>query len=48
MSYNVIRTLYRLHRITANDVWSYVDDGVITAEQAVRICGPRPQQHNNV
>lgn len=41
--YSIIRTRYRLHKITAVDVWAYVDDGTITAEQAIMICGPRPE-----
>ncbi len=42
--YNLIKMRYRLHKITAQQVWEYVDDGVITAEQAVTICGPRPTE----
>lgn len=42
--YNIIRIKYRLHKITAVDVWNYVDEGKITAAQAVTICGPRPEQ----
>lgn len=41
--YAIIRTRYRLHKITALDVWAYVDDGTITATQAIMICGPRPE-----
>lgn len=44
MYYSIIRVKYRLHEITALDVWGYVDDGKITAAQAVTICGPRPEQ----
>ena len=40
--YTLIRTRYRLHKITAYDVWNYADEGVITEEQAILICGPRP------
>ena len=40
--FNLIRTKYKLHRITAEDVWAYADAGDITEEQAVLICGPRP------
>lgn len=39
----IIKTKYKLHKITAADVWQYADDGVITAAQAVLICGPRPE-----
>lgn len=39
----IIRIQYKLRKITAADVWAYVDDGVITAQEAVLICGPRPQ-----
>lgn len=38
----IIRTRYRLHKITAVEVWSYVDSGELTAAEAVQICGPRP------
>ena len=41
--YFLIRTQYRLHRITAADVWGYADSGTITAAEAVLICGPRPE-----
>lgn len=40
--YQLIKLKYRLHKITAADVWDYVDAGAITAEQAVLVCGPRP------
>lgn len=42
MKYQLIKTMYRLHKITAAQVWEYVDSGEITAAQAVSICGPRP------
>ena len=41
--FNLIRTRYRLHKITAQEVWAYADEGKITAEQATLICGPRPE-----
>ena len=41
-AYMIIRTRYRLGKISVEDVWAYVDEGVITREQAVKICGPRP------
>lgn len=41
--YNLIRTQYRLHRITATDVWAYADGGTITEAEATLICGPRPE-----
>lgn len=40
--YNLIKMKYRLHQITARQVWEYVDSGDIMAAQAVKICGPRP------
>lgn len=40
--FNVIRTRYRLHKITAVEVWAYVDSGELTEAQAIQICGPRP------
>lgn len=40
--FNVIRTRYRLHRITALEVWAYADNGDITEPEAIQICGPRP------
>lgn len=42
MKYQLIKTMYRLHRITAAQVWEYVDNGEITSAQAISICGPRP------
>lgn len=39
----IIRTRYRLGKITAARVWQYADEGVITETQAVQICGPRPE-----
>lgn len=41
--YTIIRNKYKRHEITAYDVWAYVDEGVITATQATKICGPRPK-----
>lgn len=40
--FNLIKTKYRLRRITAIEVWAYVDSGTITESQAISICGPRP------
>ena len=40
----IIKTQYKTHRITAEDVWTYADEGVITAQEAVLICGPRPHE----
>lgn len=42
MSYAVIKMKYDRKKITAAQVWEYADEGYITAEQAARICGPRP------
>lgn len=41
--YNLIRIMYRTHRLTAKEVWAYADDKTITEEEAVKICGPRPE-----
>lgn len=41
-NYNLIRVMYLTRKITAKEVWSYADDGTITEDEAVRICGPRP------
>lgn len=41
-TYSFIRTMYRLKKITAAQVWGYVDSGAISEEQAASICGPRP------
>lgn len=38
----LIKMKYRMKRITADQVWAYFDNGAITREQAVSICGPRP------
>ena len=40
--FSIIRTRYRLHKITAVEVWAYVDNGDITESEAIQICGPRP------
>ncbi len=43
--YALIRTMYKLHRLTAAQVWEKADKGDITAEQATLICGPRPDEN---
>lgn len=40
--YSLIRTMYLTGRIKSKEVWDYADDGTITEDEAVRICGPRP------
>lgn len=40
--YTLIKNQYKARRITAADVWAYVDAGKITHAQAVSICGARP------
>ena len=40
--YTLIRTMYKLHRLTAAQVWEKADMGDITEDQATLICGPRP------
>lgn len=40
--YLLIKTKYRLKKITAKEVWDYVDQNAITEAQALSICGPRP------
>lgn len=44
MKYQLIKTMYRIRRITAAQVWEYADAGEITEAQAVSICGPRPKE----
>ena len=44
MRYQLIKTMYRMHRITAAQVWEYVDSGDITEAQAISICGPRSKE----
>lgn len=34
--------LYRMKKITTAQIWEKVDAGVISAEDALKICGPRP------
>lgn len=34
--------LYRMGKITAAQLWEKVDAGALTAEDALKICGPRP------
>lgn len=40
--YKFIKLRYDLHKIIVSDVWAYADSGVITREEAMRICGARP------
>ncbi len=40
--YKTIWYAYRLHRITAAEVWERADAGEITETEAAKICGPRP------
>lgn len=40
--YSLIRAMYLTRKITTKEVWSCADDGTITEDEAVRICGPRP------
>lgn len=44
MNYKKIKMKYDLHKITAEQVWEYADAGVITAEEAAKICGARPKE----
>lgn len=44
MLFLIIKSKYRRGEITAVQVWEYVDEGKITAAQAVLICGPRPSE----
>lgn len=41
--YTFLKIQYRLKRITAIDVWNHVDNGYITEQQAITICGVRPK-----
>lgn len=43
MKYQLIKNLYRMHRITAAEVWACADAGEITEAQAISICGARPK-----
>lgn len=43
MYYAIIRNKYRRHEINAAQVWAYADEGKITEQQALLICGPRPK-----
>lgn len=38
----ILKLKYKKHLITAAQVWSYVDSGVISYDEAWLICGPRP------
>lgn len=40
--YLFLLNAYRAGRITAAQVWAKADSGVITAAQAMAICGLRP------
>ena len=43
LNYTTARLLYRLHKITADQVWAYTesDPPKITEDEALAICGPR-------
>ena len=43
LNYTPARLLYRLHKITADQVWAYTesDPPKITEDEALAICGPR-------
>lgn len=34
--------LYRMKKITAAQIWEKVDAGILSEEEALKICGPRP------
>lgn len=34
--------LYRMKTITAAQIWEKVDAGILSEEEALKICGPRP------
>ena len=38
-----LKIIYRMHRITAQEIWDKVDNGELTNTQALHICGPRPK-----
>lgn len=40
--FKFVKLRYQLKKITAAQVWEYADNGTITAEEATKICGPRP------
>lgn len=40
---SIWKHLYRMKKITAEQIWERVDSGAISAEEAVKICGPRPK-----
>ena len=39
--YAVIKMQYRLHKLTADQVWNAKDKGMLTEEQANAIAGPK-------
>jgi len=41
--YEMIKTLYRSKKLTAAQVWEKADEGKISATEAAKICGARPQ-----
>lgn len=34
--------LYRMKKITVAQIWEKVDAGILSEEEALKICGPRP------
>jgi hypothetical protein len=47
MNATVIKILYNHKKLTSKQVWQYADDGIITAQEAVKICGARPMEETN-
>lgn len=43
--FQIIRTQYRMHKISSVEVWLYVAIGNITETEAVTICGPKPKNY---
>jgi hypothetical protein len=42
MDATTIKILYNRKKLTSKQVWQYVDNDTITAAEAVKICGARP------
>ena len=41
--FTFVKLRYRMHKMTAAEVWACADRQTITEAQAAEICGPRPE-----
>lgn len=41
--YSLLRFKYKVGRLSKNEIWQFVDAGVIEEDAAESICGPREE-----